>query len=408
MKRYDLKCCIFCIFSAVLFILSKLEGLISPATYLGTVSFKKHKISSNKRRSCEKLGQRTDEGHRGGNILDEETLPVPARFFAGDGSDDGSDGRHLTPDTVDVLWTLTKKSLWSESVSSQTARASAGLRVRNHSDSSLCSAPTLVSHLPSFPASSPATQKKRHQILQNTKKNKKFQTLVLEQREWVKIRVEAGDRPPAACRTIDSPIAAAIRRKWQTKPGVEGDGGRKLFLKLCSHGDILSGNTQFSAAPLHTVINSRHPIVYSPITHTVFHLLVKKGRLVWKNTFPKFFTRKGVKTARSYSWLALDVTSLRCCGGWRAGSDFLEGRCFAKLLIDQNRGTNKSFFRELKIIVHKQEVDTEKADPFLRLRSGGVWSQIQCVQWPLCQTCLVCLCLCNMTNNLCKNMIYVT
>lgn len=94
-----MKCCIICIFSAVLFILSELEGLISPPTYLGTVSFKKHKISSNKPRSCEKLGQKTDEGHRGGNILDEETLPVGGEVFAGDGSGDGSDGRHLSAST---------------------------------------------------------------------------------------------------------------------------------------------------------------------------------------------------------------------------------------------------------------------------------------------------------------------
>lgn len=68
-------------------------GLISPPTYLDAVGFKKHKISRNKRRSCEKLGQRTDEGHGGGNILDEETLPV------GDASDGGSDGRHLSAST---------------------------------------------------------------------------------------------------------------------------------------------------------------------------------------------------------------------------------------------------------------------------------------------------------------------
>lgn len=40
------------------------------------------------------------------------------------------------------------------------------------------------------------------------------------------------------------------------------------------------------------------------------------------------------------------------------------------VLIDQNRGTNKSFYGEPKIIAHKQEVETktpEKTDPFLRL-----------------------------------------
>lgn len=99
MNRYDLKCCIFCIFSAVFFFLywANFVWLVRPPTHLDTVSFRKHKISSNKRRICGKLGQRTDQGHRGGNILDEETLPVWWRgYFAYDGSDDGSDGRHLS------------------------------------------------------------------------------------------------------------------------------------------------------------------------------------------------------------------------------------------------------------------------------------------------------------------------
>lgn len=116
-----------------------------------------NKISSNKRRSCEKLGQRTDEGHRGGNILDEETLPVGGEVF----SPATALMTVLTADTrarrVDVLWTLAQKlSL---------------IRICFLSNRESLRGPE-SSHLPSFPANSKKKQK-RHQILQNTKKIKK-------------------------------------------------------------------------------------------------------------------------------------------------------------------------------------------------------------------------------------------
>lgn len=162
---------------------------------------------------------------------------------------------------------------------------------------------------------------KSHQILQNTKK-KTTKHLLWNRESEVKEewRLETVFLPPVAPLTLRSRPQSGgnDRRSLEPRATAAGRSVKRLlyafFWKLCSHGDILSGNTRFSAAPLHTVINSRHPIVYSPITHTVFHLLAKRPPRLKEYLFPTFFTSKGVKTARSYSWLVLDVTSRRMEG----------------------------------------------------------------------------------------------